>query len=1207
MPDADITNMRLPRTWVTAQPNNPAFDISKDELDDDLRILGDVDFGANKIGNVLNPTLAQDVATKNYVDTSNVQNFFDTAGTGLTSSGSTVNAIGTASRISVSASAIDIDSGYVGQASITTLGTISTGTWEGTAVATGFIATTLTGKTLTTATIDGDLNTILDINETQQNVSVGASGTVLTSNGVGAAPTYQASGAGDMILASVQTSTGKKTFQPDATNAGINVGSLAGDPSSPATGDIWYNSTSGSFRVRDTGASVTMVTTTEAQTLANKSLALGSNTITGSITEFNTALQSDTFVTPSSTSTFTNKTFDANATGNALSNIDIADHSASGTPSATTFYRGDNTWSTPAGSGDMVLADAQTVTGAKTFADDAFLIQNPAITFEYLFQGGAIVADRTITLPVLTGNDTLVFEAHIQTLTNKTIDGDDNTIVDINETQMNVSTGASGTVLTSTGAGAAPTYQASAAGEANTIASLGGGTVLTAAVPKSGVQLQTVSIASTAPINHSTTTDLMTFVLSGTTAEFDTALESENFAYVGAANTFTGANIIDNATGLTFNNQGAGIDPILFSNAASQKLNLTGLLSVGGVISSTITDGSGTIDAERVDATPSNNDVLGNIRMRGPDSAQVVQNWGRFVGRSKDVLVGQREGRYVFQVMRNDVTNVSALEINNNLGYVEISANFNLSVESGQLVDLEGAAGDTSIRSTGDVVVMEVGAGGDEYTFSPTTMDVTGASIINATIDGDLNTLVDVNETQMNVSVGAATTVLTSNGVGSAPTYAAPAGGEFTAAWTADHNQGGSAFGLRDALFVDPTVTTKKIQLDLVGMTAAVTAILDFNFTTAKTITFPDVTDTLAVKGANIFTASQDLNGNNLDNFGQIQANALADAIVFSPADTHERITSDADIQINFYAGDVEKFRIQAGAVTVLATSFNLAGASLDNFGLLQAQVLTDAIVFSPGDTDERIESTVDAQLNFFLGGGQIARFSVGLLDLFADLNLNANFMQAGEIVDPAAGTNSGKFYVKDVGSVSKPFFIGDGQAAVDLTSGGGSITFTDAVLCTLEVPEGTVAFPDVHALVTAGTKVTGFVLPDGASTSTINFKCRVPRDIASTPAMKIRVRFMTQAADSDHAVRLTVSTIGLAVNENFDAALTAETEITAECPNAIETGNEATIEVDLTTDWAADDTVLGQLKRDPTDGVDDYAGDILIVGIELLVDRTIS
>ena len=58
-----------------------------------------------------------------------------TAGDGLTKSGATINAVGTASRITVNADSIDIASTYVGQSSITTLGTIATGTWNGTDIA----------------------------------------------------------------------------------------------------------------------------------------------------------------------------------------------------------------------------------------------------------------------------------------------------------------------------------------------------------------------------------------------------------------------------------------------------------------------------------------------------------------------------------------------------------------------------------------------------------------------------------------------------------------------------------------------------------------------------------------------------------------------------------------------------------------------------------------------------------------------------------------------------------------------------------------------------------------------------------------------------------------------------------------------------------------------------------------------------------------
>lgn len=69
-----------------------------------------------------------------------------TAGDGLTKSGNTINVVGTADRITANADSIDIASTYVGQATITTLGTISTGTW-GSGATTIAIASGGTGAT----------------------------------------------------------------------------------------------------------------------------------------------------------------------------------------------------------------------------------------------------------------------------------------------------------------------------------------------------------------------------------------------------------------------------------------------------------------------------------------------------------------------------------------------------------------------------------------------------------------------------------------------------------------------------------------------------------------------------------------------------------------------------------------------------------------------------------------------------------------------------------------------------------------------------------------------------------------------------------------------------------------------------------------------------------------------------------------------------
>jgi len=56
------------------------------------------------------------------------------AGAGLTKTGNTIDVVGTADRITINSDSVDIASTYVGQNTITTLGTITTGTWNGSVI-----------------------------------------------------------------------------------------------------------------------------------------------------------------------------------------------------------------------------------------------------------------------------------------------------------------------------------------------------------------------------------------------------------------------------------------------------------------------------------------------------------------------------------------------------------------------------------------------------------------------------------------------------------------------------------------------------------------------------------------------------------------------------------------------------------------------------------------------------------------------------------------------------------------------------------------------------------------------------------------------------------------------------------------------------------------------------------------------------------------
>lgn len=142
------------------------------------------------------------------------------AGDGLTKTGNTINAVGTADRITMTADAVDIASTYVGQSSITTLGTITTGVWNGSTIGVangGTGATTLTGYIsgngtsafTASATIPGsDVNG--DIAGNAENVN----GTVAVANGGTGSTT--AAGARTNLGATTKYSASNPELEPDS-------------------------------------------------------------------------------------------------------------------------------------------------------------------------------------------------------------------------------------------------------------------------------------------------------------------------------------------------------------------------------------------------------------------------------------------------------------------------------------------------------------------------------------------------------------------------------------------------------------------------------------------------------------------------------------------------------------------------------------------------------------------------------------------------------------------------------------------------------------------------------------------------------------------------------------------------------------------------------------------------------------------------------
>jgi hypothetical protein len=106
-----------------------------------------------------------------------------TAGNGLTLTSGVYNVGGTADRITVGADAVDIASTYVGQTSITTLGTITTGVWNGTAIGPAYGG-------LGISSISANQLLVGAAGNTYTTLSMGTAGQVLQVNSAGTALVY---------------------------------------------------------------------------------------------------------------------------------------------------------------------------------------------------------------------------------------------------------------------------------------------------------------------------------------------------------------------------------------------------------------------------------------------------------------------------------------------------------------------------------------------------------------------------------------------------------------------------------------------------------------------------------------------------------------------------------------------------------------------------------------------------------------------------------------------------------------------------------------------------------------------------------------------------------------------------------------------------------------------------------------------------------
>lgn len=299
----------------------------------------------------------------------------------------------------------------------------------------------------------------------------------------------------------------RQTFNPGATNAGINVGSHAGNPSGPSNGDFWYNSSTGAMMARIAGSSVALGTA--SGTLTTISWTGGIVSIANPTTTPALTIAGTSGGIPYFNSGTTWATSGALGAGNLVIGGGAGSAPTSVTAGATTEILvggGAGTapvWTTATGTGAPVRAGSPTFTGIVTTASwtattnalvknngggqgGTLKLEDQDSTLVTKIRSGDITVDRTLLTTDVDGN--IVSTGDTGTVTNTMLAGsidlttkvtgtlpvanggtgattftDAGVLIGNTTGAVQVTTaGTAGQVLTSNGAGVDPTFQAAA-------------------------------------------------------------------------------------------------------------------------------------------------------------------------------------------------------------------------------------------------------------------------------------------------------------------------------------------------------------------------------------------------------------------------------------------------------------------------------------------------------------------------------------------------------------------------------------------------------------------------------------------------------------------------------------------------------------------------------------------------------------------------